>query len=56
MKTINITTNKRGLNILQVAVDHMREHMHDSMQETDIPFFKGMDLTLLMSIKKQIEE
>ena len=59
MEAITLKINKRGLNILQVALDHMAEHMNEvnaNGDPSEMPFFDEEDLALVSYMKKQLED
>ncbi len=52
---ITIQTNNRGLNILQVAIDHFIEHIDDCV-DADDDMFDEDDLAVVLNIKEQLRE
>jgi hypothetical protein len=51
IKEVTIKTNSKGLNMLQVAIDHFIEHMDDSAGDGT---FDEEDLAIAQSIKSQL--
>ncbi len=54
-KKVTIQTNNRGVNILQVAIDHFIEHMDDCVDADDCTFDED-DLAVVLNIKEQLRE